>query len=165
MNWGRCSFRHNKHDIRLSVIQLQSVQSHPGLNIRNTFLHSWNGCIKLVKRARVPHQGIICKWVMKSQWRQTRATQHTVHAECFSVSIVYGTLTWTTECLTCAQILVHAIALGGARTPKESLHRKLTLGEKKESLAAPGNRTCTSGVPLRRFTNWATSPTHCCVNC
>ena len=72
---------------------------------------------------------------MKSQWRQTRATQHTVHAECFSVSIVYGTLTWTTECLTCPQILVHAIALGGARTPKESLHRKLTLGEK--SLAAP----------------------------
>lgn len=26
--------------------------SHPGLNIRNTFLHNWNGCIKLVQSAR-----------------------------------------------------------------------------------------------------------------
>ena len=33
------------------------------------------------------------------------------------------------------------------RTPKESLHWKLTLGRK--SLAAPGNRTCVSGVPVR----------------
>ena len=34
------------------------------------------------------------------------------------------------------------------------LHWKLTLGEK--SLAAPGNRTSVGGVPVRRFTNWAT---------
>ena len=33
---------------------------------------------------------------------------------------------------------------------------KLTQGEK--SLAAPGNRTCVRGVPVRRFINWATSP-------
>ena len=33
---------------------------------------------------------------------------------------------------------------------------KLTLGEK--SLAASGNRTCVGGVPVRRSTNWATSP-------
>ena len=43
------------------------------------------------------------------------------------------------------------------RTPKESLHWKLTLGEKK-FLAAPGNQTCVSGVPVRCFTSWATSP-------
>ena len=33
---------------------------------------------------------------------------------------------------------------------------KLTLGEK--SLAAPGDRTCVIGLPVRRSTNWATSP-------
>ena len=39
---------------------------------------------------------------------------------------------------------------------RKSLHWKLTQGEK--SLAAPGNRTCVSGVPVRCCTNWATSP-------
>ena len=42
---------------------------------------------------------------------------------------------------------MRAIAHGGVRTPKEILHRKLTLGEK--SLAVPGNRTCVSGVTIR----------------
>ena len=71
----------------------------------------------------------------------------TVHGGCFSVSIIHRTLTWTTGYLPCAQTLMHAIAHRGARTPQESLHWKLTLGEK--SLAAPGNRTCVSGVPVR----------------
>ena len=44
---------------------------------------------------------------------------------------------------------------GGAQTPKESLHWKLTPGEKY--LAEPGNRTCVSNVPVRCPTNWATS--------
>ena len=35
---------------------------------------------------------------------------------------------------------------------RKSLHWKLTLGEK--SLAAPGNWTCLSGVPVRCSTNW-----------
>ena len=38
----------------------------------------------------------------------------------------------------------------------KSLHWKSALGEK--SLAAPGNRTCVSGVPVGRSSNWATSP-------
>ena len=37
---------------------------------------------------------------------------------------------------------------GGTDTVSESLHWKLALGEK--SLAAPGNRTCANGVPVRR---------------
>ena len=42
---------------------------------------------------------------------------------------------------------MHAIAQGGVRTAQESLHWKLTLGEK--SLVAPGNRTCVGGVLAR----------------
>ena len=37
----------------------------------------------------------------ESQLRQSRATQTTVHAGCFSVSIIHRTLTWTTGSLTC----------------------------------------------------------------
>ena len=46
--------------------------------------------------------------------------------------------------------------MGGVQTPLESLHWKLTLGEK--SLAAPGNQTCIGNVPVWCSTNWATSP-------
>ena len=40
----------------------------------------------------------------------------------FSVSIAHRTLTWTIGSLSCAQMLMHAIAHGVVRTPKESLH-------------------------------------------
>ena len=52
----------------------------------------------------------------ESQLRQSRATQPTVHAGRFGVSIVHRTLTWTTESLTCAQMLTYAIVHGGAWT-------------------------------------------------
>ena len=54
-----------------------------------------------------------------SQLRQSRATQPMMHGGCFSVSIIHRTLTWTTGSLTCAQMLMHAIAHGGVGTPKE----------------------------------------------
>ena len=54
----------------------------------------------------------------ESQLRLSRATQPTVQAGCFSVSAIHRTLTWTTGSLTCAQMLRHAIAHGGVRTPK-----------------------------------------------
>ena len=44
-------------------------------------------------------------------------------------------------------MLVRAIAHGDVRTPKETLHWKLTLG--RASLGAPGNRTCVSSVLVR----------------
>ena len=53
----------------------------------------------------------------KASFRKSRTTHPTVHAECFSVSMIYQTLTWTTGSLTCAQTLMHAIAHGDVRTP------------------------------------------------
>ena len=46
----------------------------------------------------------------ESQLRQSRATHPTVHAGCFSVSLIHRTLTWTTGSFTCTQMLMHAIA-------------------------------------------------------
>ena len=43
--------------------------------------------------------------------------QPTVHAGCYSVSIIHRTLTWTTGSLTCAQTLMHAFAHGGVQSP------------------------------------------------
>ena len=51
-----------------------------------------------------------------SQLRQSRATQPTVQAGCFSASRIHRTFTWTTESLTCAQTLMHAIVHGGVQT-------------------------------------------------
>ena len=49
-------------------------------------------------------------------------------------------------------MLKHAIAHEGCTdTVGESALKDFTLGEK--SLAAPGNRTCLSGVPVQRSTN------------
>ena len=53
----------------------------------------------------------------ESQLRQSRATKPTVHAGCFSVSIIHRTLTWTTGSLMYTQMLMHVIAHGGVRTP------------------------------------------------
>ena len=90
----------------------------------------------------------------ESQLRESCATKSTVHAGCFSVSMIHRTLTGITGSLTCAQIGVNACdcSRGCTDTVNESLHWKLTLGGK--SLASPGNRTCISGVPVRRSNNW-----------
>ena len=66
----------------------------------------------------------------ESQLWQSCATQPTMHGGCFSVSIIHQSLAWTTGSLTCAQMLMHAIAHKGVKTSWESLHWKLTLGEK-----------------------------------
>ena len=52
----------------------------------------------------------------ESQLRQSHATKATVHAGCFSVSIIHQTLTWTTGTLTCAEMLMHVIAHVGVWT-------------------------------------------------
>ena len=65
-----------------------------------------------------------------------------VRAGCVCVGIIHRTLTWTTGSLSFAQMLMREIVHRAVRTPKESLHWKLTLGRK--CLAAPGNRTCVS---------------------
>ena len=49
----------------------------------------------------------------ESQLRQGCTTQPTMHAGCFSVSIIHQILAWTTGALTCTQMLMHATAHGG----------------------------------------------------
>ena len=66
----------------------------------------------------------------ESQLRQSRATQPTVHAGCFSVSIIHRTLTWTTGSVTCAQMYMHAIAHGGVGTHVRESALKLDFGRK-----------------------------------
>ena len=65
-----------------------------------------------------------------SQLRQSRATQPTVHAGCFGVSIIHRTLTWTAGSLACAQMLMHAIAHGGVRTHVRQSALKVDSGRK-----------------------------------
>ena len=64
------------------------------------------------------------------QLQQCRPTQPSVHAECFSVSIIHRTLTWATGSLTCAQMLMHAIAHGGVRTHVKESALKVDSGRK-----------------------------------
>ena len=65
-----------------------------------------------------------------SQLRQSRATQPTVHAGCFGVSIIHRTLTWTAGSLTCAQMLMHTIAHGGVRSHVRESALKVDSGRK-----------------------------------
>ena len=64
------------------------------------------------------------------QLRQSRATQPTVHAWCFSVSITHRTLTWTRGSVTCAQILMHVIAHRGVQTHVREYALKVDSGRK-----------------------------------
>ena len=66
----------------------------------------------------------------ESQLRQTRSTHTTVHAGCFSVSIIHRTRTWTTESLTCAQMLMHATAYGGCTDTVRESALKVDSGRK-----------------------------------
>ena len=66
-----------------------------------TELFTFNNCMVpigfLLWEIRVAFPG-------ESQLRQSRSTQPTVHAGCFSVSITHRTLTWTTGSLSSAQM-------------------------------------------------------------
>ena len=88
---------------------------------------------------------------VESQLPRSRAAHATVHAWRSSVFVTHRTLTWFTRSLTCAQMLMHAIAHGVYGHTWESLHWKLTLAVK--SLTAQGNRTCVSGMTVRCSTN------------
>ena len=95
----------------------------------------------------------------KSQLRQSRATQPTAHAGCFSVSIIHRTLTWTTGSLTCAQINVSACDC--TRECTDARKRVCTESGLWEKNPSPhrGNRTCVGGVTdWRSWRNWATFP-------
>ena len=82
----------------------------------------------------------------ESQLQQSRAIQPSVHAGCFSVSIIHQTLTWTTGSLMCAQMYMHAIGHGDVRPHVREFALKVALGEK--SVTALGNRTCLIGITV-----------------
>ena len=94
----------------------------------------------------------------ESQLRQSRATLPTVHAGCFSVSIIHRTLTWTTRYLTCSQMLTHAIAHGGVRTHiRESA---LKVDSERKIPCRTWEWTCVSGVAVRCSNQASYIPTH-----
>ena len=82
----------------------------------------------------------------QSQLRQSRAVQPTVHAGCFSVSIIHRTLTWTMGSLTCLMLFfffclrVHTgprvIVSFGLFCGVCSLHRMSTSGKLTHSRRA-----------------------------
>ena len=94
----------------------------------------------------------------ESQPRQDRATQPRVHAECFSVCMIHRTLTWTTGSLPFnvrRDVNACECTRGGGYEQFKRVHTESRLGYK--FLAASGNRTSVSGVPVRRSVLWATS--------
>ena len=66
----------------------------------------------------------------ESQLRLSRAIHPTLHAGCFSVSIIHRTLAWTTGSLTCAHTLMHAIGHGDVRTHLRESALKVDSGRK-----------------------------------
>ena len=62
-----------------------------------------------------------------------------VHDACFSVSIIHRTLTYTTDPLTSAQMLMHAIAHGGVRTHVRESALKVDSGRKSLSATEEPN--------------------------
>ena len=80
----------------------------PGLSIPWGCLSTHHGFLPWDIRVAFPGE---------SQLLQSRATRPTVHAGCVSVPIIHQTRTWTTWSLTRAQVLMHATAHGGVRTP------------------------------------------------
>ena len=87
----------------------------------------------------------------------SHATQPTVHAGCFSVSIIHRTLTWTTGSLTCAQMLMHAIAHGGVRTQVRESALKVDSG-RKIARRAEESKPASAAWRSDGLTNWPTSP-------
>ena len=75
----------------------------------------------------------------ESQLQQSGATQPSMHAGCFSISIIHRTLTWTTGSLTCAQMLMHAVAHGGVQTHVKESALKADSGRKIPSRTGESN--------------------------
>ena len=83
--------------------------------------------------------------------------QPTVHAGCFSVSIIHWTLTWTTGSLTCTQMLLHAIAHRVVWTHITEPALKVDSG-RKIPFHTRGIEPVSVAWWSDALTNWATSP-------
>ena len=121
--------------------------------------HHYNSCIVPVGflpwEIRVAFPG-------ESQLRQSHTTKPSVHAGCFSVSIFHRTLTRTTGSLTCAQMLMHAIAHGDVRTHLRESSPKVDW--EKNPVPHWGIEPASAAWWSDALTNWATShPEHQCL--
>ena len=154
----RCQFllflereRERKNKIALFILQkcVSTNASALFLTLRSFFkisYHLFYNCIAPLEF--LPLQ-IRFAFPRENQLQQSRATRPALHAGCCSVSIIHRTLTWTTGSLT--YVNACDCTRGSTDTVRESA-LKVDSWEKK-SLAAPGNRTCLRGVPVRCSTN------------
>ena len=92
----------------------------------------------------------------ESQLQQNHATRLMVHAGCFSVSIILQTLDTGYGIFIVRSDVNTCDCTQGCTDTIRVCTESWLWGEK--FLAAPGNRTCVDGVPVRCSTNWATSP-------
>ena len=92
----------------------------------------------------------------ESQLWHSCATQPTVHAGCFCVSIIHRTLTWTTGCLTCAQMLMPVSAHRGVWPQVKESVLKIDSGTKIPCHTRESNlHQWRGGLMLHQ---WAISP-------
>ena len=91
---------------------------------------------------------------------QSCATQHTVHAGCLSVSIIHGTLTYTSEYTSGSFTCIHRCSCMWLHTGVCRHRKRVCTGRwlRENSLAASRNRTSVSGMLALCSTSWATTP-------
>ena len=77
------------------------------------FLHCF--ILQLYCPIGISHMGNLVALPRESQLWQNHATQPTLHAASFSVSIIHQTLTWTKGSFTCTQMLMHPFAHRGCK--------------------------------------------------
>ena len=104
----------HQHNISKQHQKVQKKQSHENPN--RSIAHFFPSYYCVVPLGFLQWE-IRATFLGESQLRHGRATRPTVHAGCFSVSIIHWTPTWTAGSLTCTQVLMYAIADGGVQTP------------------------------------------------
>ena len=80
------------------------------------------------------------------------------------VAVIHRTLTWTTGPLSCAQMLMHAIAQRGCTDIERESALKSWLRE-ENPLTYQGNRTCVSGVTVQCSNPLSYIPSHVVRKC
>ena len=94
-------------------------------------------------------------------WGKPAATVALPNIRCFSVSIIHRTLDMDYRIFDVrTDVNACDCTRGCTNTVRESA-LKADCGREEKSLAAPGNRTSVSGVPVRCSTNWVNLPPHC----
>ena len=88
----------------------------------------------------------------------SRATKTTMLAECLSVSISHQILTWTMGFLTCAQMLMRAVAHEGCRDTYRESALKVDSGRKIPCLTGESNLPQRHDGPMLYQLSYALTP-------